>query len=60
VFHKYGDYKHPQRNRIKFVVRQMGWESFRAKFEEELEAFRREGGARLPFESRQGCGRRRS
>ena len=50
VFHKYGDYKHPQRNRIKFVVRQMGWENFRAKFEEELEAFRREGGARLPFD----------
>ena len=50
VFHKYGDYKHPQRNRIKFVVRQMGWEAFRAKFEEELEGFRREGGARLPFD----------
>src|ERR1041384_4512095 len=50
VFHKYGDYKHPQRNRIKFVVRQMGWDAFRAKFEEELEGFRREGGARLPFD----------
>jgi sulfite reductase beta subunit-like hemoprotein len=55
VFHKYGDYKHPQRNRIKFVVRQMGWESFRAKFEEELEVFRREGGARLPFDPDKGA-----
>jgi len=50
VFHKYGDYKHPQRNRIKFVVRQMGWETFRAKVMEELDGFRREGGARLPFD----------
>jgi sulfite reductase (NADPH) hemoprotein beta-component len=50
VFHKYGDYKHPQRNRIKFVVKQMGWETFRAKVMEELEGFRREGGARLPFD----------
>ena len=50
VFHKYGDYQHPQRNRIKFVVKQMGWESFRAKVTEELEGFRREGGARLPFD----------
>jgi sulfite reductase (NADPH) hemoprotein beta-component len=50
VFHKYGDYQHPQRNRIKFVVRQMGWDTFRAKFAEELEGFKREGGARLPFD----------
>jgi sulfite reductase (NADPH) hemoprotein beta-component len=33
VFQKYGDYEHPQRNRIKFVVRKMGWEGFRARFE---------------------------
>jgi sulfite reductase (NADPH) hemoprotein beta-component len=51
VFQKYGDYKHPQRNRIKFVVKQMGWDPFRAKVMEELEGFRREGGARLPFDS---------
>ena len=50
VFHKYGDYKHPQRNRMKFVIRAIGWEAFRAQFEEELDAFRREGGARLPFD----------
>ena len=50
VFAKYGDYKHPQRNRIKFIVKQIGWETFRAKVMEELEGFRREGGARLPFD----------
>ena len=49
VFHKYGDYKHPQRNRMKFVIRAIGWDAFRVHFEEELEGFRREGGARLPF-----------
>jgi sulfite reductase (NADPH) hemoprotein beta-component len=50
VFHRFGDYKHPQRNRMKFVVRQMGWDGFRARVEEALTAFRAEGGARLPFE----------
>jgi len=50
VFHKYGDYKHPSRNRMKFVIRSIGWEAFRAHFEEELEGFRREGGARLKFD----------
>jgi sulfite reductase beta subunit-like hemoprotein len=53
VFHKYGDYQHPQRNRMKFVIRAMGWDAYRAHFEEELEAFRREGGARLPFDPEQ-------
>jgi sulfite reductase beta subunit-like hemoprotein len=50
VFHKYGDYQHPQRNRMKFVIRAIGWDAYRARFEEELEGFRREGGARLPFD----------
>jgi sulfite reductase (NADPH) hemoprotein beta-component len=50
AFHKHGDYQHPQRNRMKFVIRQMGWDAFRAKIEEELEGFRGEGGARLPFD----------
>jgi|RhiMethySRZTD1v2_1073278.scaffolds.fasta_scaffold08737_5 sulfite reductase (NADPH) hemoprotein beta-component len=51
VFHKYGDYQHPQRNRMKFVIRAIGWDAYRAHFEEELEAFRLEGGARLPFDA---------
>jgi sulfite reductase (NADPH) hemoprotein beta-component len=50
VFHRYGDYKHPQRNRMKFVVRTLGWDAFRARVEECLTEFRGEGGARLPFE----------
>ena len=50
VFHRYGDYEHRQRNRLKFVIRSLGWDAFRARFDECLEEFRREGGARLPFD----------
>jgi sulfite reductase (NADPH) hemoprotein beta-component len=50
VFHRFGDYKHPQRNRMKFTVKTLGWDGFRARFEECLEEFRREGGARLSFD----------
>src|SRR5687768_354319 len=50
VFHKYGDYEHRQRNRIKFVVKQLGWDGFKARYEEELAGFRSEGGAPLPFD----------
>jgi sulfite reductase (NADPH) hemoprotein beta-component len=53
VFHRFGDYKHPQRNRMKFTVKALGWEAFRARVEEALEEFRREGGARLPFDPAQ-------
>jgi len=50
VFHRYGDYEHRQRNRLKFVVKVLGWEAFKARFEECLAEFRAEGGARLTFD----------
>src|SRR5687768_13839714 len=50
VFHRFGDYEHRQRNRLKFTVKALGWDGFRARFEEVLDEFRREGGARLPFD----------
>ena len=50
VFHRFGDYEHRQRNRLKFTVKALGWDAFRARFDECLEEFRREGGARLPFD----------
>jgi sulfite reductase (NADPH) hemoprotein beta-component len=50
VFHRMGDYKHKQRNRLKFLIRSIGWDAFKAEFDKELEAFEREGGARLPFD----------
>jgi sulfite reductase beta subunit-like hemoprotein len=50
VFHRLGDYKHKQRNRLKFLVRSLGWDGFKAEFDKELESFRQEGGAALPFD----------
>ena len=50
VFHRFGDYKHPQRNRMKFVVKALGWDGYRARFEECLDEFKKDGGARLPFD----------
>ena len=50
VFHRLGDYQHKQRNRLKFLVRSLGWDGFRTEFEKELEGVRREGGAALPFD----------
>ena len=48
VFHRFGDYEHRQRNRLKFTIKTLGWDGFRARFEEALEEFRQEGGASLP------------
>ena len=49
VFHRFGDYEHRQRNRLKFTVKALGWEGFRARFEEALAEFRAEGGAAISF-----------
>jgi sulfite reductase beta subunit-like hemoprotein len=50
VFHRFGDYLHPQRNRMKFTVKTLGWERFREEVEKAHEEFKAEGGARLPFD----------
>ena len=50
VFHRLGDYKHKQRNRLKFLVRSLGWDAFKEEFARELDTFRLEGGAPLPFD----------
>lgn len=49
VYHRHGDYQHRQRNRMKFMIRQLGWDTWRAKFEEALAGIRAEGG--IPFSS---------
>jgi sulfite reductase beta subunit-like hemoprotein len=49
VFHRLGDYQHKARNRMKFLVKTLGWERFRDEFERELAEFLTEGGATLPF-----------
>ena len=49
VYHRLGDYQHPQRNRMKFLIRQLGWEGWRERFEETLAEVRAEGG--VPFDA---------
>jgi sulfite reductase (NADPH) hemoprotein beta-component len=36
VFKKFGDYKHKQRNRMKFMIRELGWARWREEYEREL------------------------
>jgi sulfite reductase beta subunit-like hemoprotein len=48
VYHRRGDYQHRQRNRMKFLVRTMGWESFRGEVEAEFASVR--GTVALPFD----------
>ncbi|MDQ3211586.1 MAG: nitrite/sulfite reductase [Acidobacteriota bacterium] len=50
VFQRYGDYEHKQRNRLKFLVKSMGWEAWQAAFQKELDEVRAAGGATLPFD----------
>ncbi|MBI3048759.1 MAG: nitrite/sulfite reductase, partial [Acidobacteria bacterium] len=49
VYHRFGDYEHRQRNRMKFMIRQLGWERWRKEFEQALAGVRAEGG--VPFSS---------
>ncbi len=51
VFHRLGDYQRRQRNRMKFLIKQIGWENFVKEFETELAKFKSEGGAPLLPES---------
>ncbi len=50
VFQRYGDYEHKQRNRLKFLVKTMGWDAWHAEFQRELEDLRMSATARLPFD----------
>lgn len=50
VFHARGDRKNKQRNRLKFLVRDLGLEPFRALVDAELAAIRRAGAPALPFD----------
>jgi sulfite reductase (ferredoxin) len=51
VFHARGDYQHKQRNRMKFLIKSIGWDAFRVSFDEALAAIRSEGGRELKFDS---------
>src|SRR5258707_8610070 len=47
VFHRLGDREHKQRNRMKFLIKQLGWEQWRETVERAREAFISEGCAAL-------------
>jgi sulfite reductase beta subunit-like hemoprotein len=49
VYHRLGDYQHRQRNRMKFLIRQLGWDAWLERFEETLAEVRAEGG--VPFDA---------
>lgn len=51
VFHRFGDRKHMQRNRMKFLIKSLGWAEWRRRYEEALTEFRREGGAKVQVPS---------
>jgi sulfite reductase (NADPH) hemoprotein beta-component len=50
VFHRFGDREHKNRNRMKFLMKELGWERWRDEVEKALAEFRVEGGAQLPFD----------
>jgi sulfite reductase beta subunit-like hemoprotein len=49
VFHARGDYQHKQRNRMKFLIKTMGWEAWREAFDAALSEVRADGGRALAF-----------
>jgi sulfite reductase (NADPH) hemoprotein beta-component len=50
VFHARGDRQNKNRNRLKFLVRELGFAAFRSLVEEALAAIVAEGPPRLPFD----------
>lgn len=50
VFHRLGDYAHKQRNRMKFLIKEMGWEAWREEYERTFAEVEAEGVVALPFD----------
>ena len=50
VFHALGDYQHKHKNRMKFLIKQLGWDRFRDEVLRQFDAVVAEGGAPLPFD----------
>jgi sulfite reductase (NADPH) hemoprotein beta-component len=50
AYHQLGDYEHRKRNRLKYLIRSLGFEGWKAAVERELDGVRAEGGVALPFE----------
>ena len=49
VYHRLGDHEHRHRNRMKFLIKTLGWDRWRDEVLATLDAIRAEGGAELPF-----------
>jgi sulfite reductase (NADPH) hemoprotein beta-component len=47
VFQRLGDYQHKQRNRMKFLIRELGWDRWRQEYDNEHAACRQEGAVPL-------------
>jgi sulfite reductase beta subunit-like hemoprotein len=50
VYHRLGDHEHRQRNRMKFLIKTLGWERWRDAVFETLAEVKAEGHARLSFD----------
>ena len=50
VYHRLGDHEHRQRNRMKFLIKTLGWERWRDAVFETLTEVKHEGHERLPFD----------
>jgi sulfite reductase (NADPH) hemoprotein beta-component len=50
LFHARGDRTNKQRNRLKFLVRELGFDTFRSLLDEELGRVRADGAPMLPFD----------
>jgi sulfite reductase (NADPH) hemoprotein beta-component len=49
VFHHLGDYQHKHKNRMKFLIKQLGWDRFREAVTDTYTVVCGEGGTPLPF-----------
>ena len=59
VFHRLGDREHKHMNRMKFLIKALGWERYRDEYEKERERIRVEGGAKLSFSPERSARRAR-
>jgi sulfite reductase beta subunit-like hemoprotein len=50
VFAKFGDYQHKQRNRLKFLIKSMGWERWLEEYRRALDGVRAEPRRERPFD----------
>jgi sulfite reductase (NADPH) hemoprotein beta-component len=50
VFKQFGDYEHKQRNRMKFMIKTLGWDRWKAEYDRALAACRTDGVALLEID----------